>query len=272
MRDLNEANDIIMKYLRLDTHPLAVKFVSSDGVFPDRARKIGDLGIKIALCQATSIARRFGWIIAVSPADINCASGLLGFGWGELASGLNREEELANFMVTAGYIKDSERAKKTIEALPLLKDEYASRYSGLVISPLKCNATESVDTVLMYGNAAQLSRMIQSYVYIMGGTVKSESNVGLSCVAEMIQPMVEQTARYVIPGRGERSLGMAGNDEVVFALPGEQLDDFLTGLRETHKAGSRYPIIQYLFFEPVYTPAIMEFRDKIQIRGAGSKE
>lgn len=262
MRDLNEANDIIMKYLRLDTHPLAVKFVSSDGGFPDRARKIGDLGIKIALCQATSIARRFGWIIAVSPADINCASGLLGFGWGEITPGLDREEELATFMVSAGYIKDTERAKKTIEALPRLKDEYAPQYSGLVISPLKSNAVESVDTVLMYGNAAQLSRMIQSYVYIMGGTVKSESNVGLSCVAEMIQPMVEKTARYVIPGRGERSLGMAGNDEVVFALPGEQLDDFLTGLRETHEAGSKYPIIQYLFFEPVYTPAVLEFQEQ----------
>jgi uncharacterized protein (DUF169 family) len=272
MRDLNEANDIIMEFLRLDTHPLAVKFIKSDEGVPDKARNIRDLGIKIALCQATSIARRFGWIIAVSPNDINCASGLLGFGWGELTPGLNREEELVNFLVSAGYVKDAERAKKSIEALPPLKNEYTSQYSGLVISPLKSNAYESVDVILMYGNAAQLSRMIQSYVYIMGGTVKSESNVGLSCVAEMIQPMVDKTARYVIPGRGERSLGMAGNDEVAFALPGEQLDDFLTGLQETHKAGSRYPIIQYLFFEPVYTPAILEFRNKIHTREVGQQE
>jgi uncharacterized protein (DUF169 family) len=266
MVDLNEANSTIMEFLRLDTHPLAVKFIENNEVFPDKARKIRDLGFKIALCQATSISRRFGWALAVTPDDINCASGLLGFGWGELAPGLDREEELVNFMVSAGYVKDGERARKTIEALPSLKDDRSSRYSGLVISPLKSSVVESADVVLMYGNAAQLSRMIQSYVYIMGGTVKSESNVGLSCVSEMIQPMVDKTARYVVPGRGERSLGMAGNDEVAFALPGQQLDDFLTGLRETHKAGSKYPIIQYLFFEPMYTPAISEFRNKIHIR------
>jgi hypothetical protein len=50
------------------------------------------------------------------------------------------------------------------------------------------------------------------------------------------------------------------------------LDDFLTGLQETHKAGSRYPIIQYLFFEPVYTPAILEFRNKIHTREVGQQE
>jgi uncharacterized protein (DUF169 family) len=87
MRDLNEANDIIMEFLRLDTHPLAVKFIKSDEGVPDKARNIRDLGIKIALCQATSIARRFGWIIAVSPNDINWikpgrrVGQLLGLGW-----------------------------------------------------------------------------------------------------------------------------------------------------------------------------------------------
>ncbi|MGQ9823581.1 MAG: DUF169 domain-containing protein [Desulfotomaculales bacterium] len=121
--------------------------------------------------------------------------------------------------------------------------------------------------VLIYGNAAQVSRMVQAYVYVKGGVVKSESQVGLSCGSEMIRPMMEKSAFYIVPGRGERSLGMAGNDEMAFALPGDQLADFLTGLKETHEAGSRYPISQYLFFEPAYTPAIIDFRNKILSRG-----
>lgn len=267
MQDLIEANHTILRFLRVDTHPLAIKFVSSEEEFPSEANRIGAFGIKIATCQATSIARKFGWTMAVTPMDINCASGLMGFGWGKLKPGLNREEEIADFLVSAGYIKDRERAKKTIDSMPYLKEEYESPYAGLIISPLKRGLVENPDVVLIYGNAAQVARMVQSYVYIKGGAVRSESQVGLSCGSEMIRPMMEKTASYIVPGRGERSIGMAGNDEMVFALPGEQLDDFLTGLAETHRAGSKYPIIQYLFFEPAYTPAVIDFRNKILTRG-----
>jgi uncharacterized protein (DUF169 family) len=77
--------------------------------------------------------------------------------------------------------------------------------------------------------------------------------------------MREKKPIYIVPGRGERQLGMAGDDEMVFALPGEQLGDLLTGLKETDKQGSRYPINQMLMFEPIYTKAIMDFREKIVI-------
>jgi hypothetical protein len=69
-----------------------------------------------------------------------------------------------------------------------------------------------------------------------------------------------------VPGRGERQLAMAGNDELVFAVPGDQLDELLAGLQETDKRGSRYPVNQMLMFEPLYTPAIMAFREKIAVR------
>ncbi|MGB9847460.1 MAG: DUF169 domain-containing protein [Desulfotomaculales bacterium] len=267
MLDFREANHVILRLLRVDTYPLAVKFVSSEEEFPSGAKRTGAFGIKIAICQATSMARKLGWAVAVTPGDINCASGLVGFGWGKLKPGLNREEELANFLVSAGYVKDRDRAKKTIDSIPYLKEGYESPYAGLVISPLEYGLAEDPDVVLIYGNAAQVSRMVQAYVYVKGGVVKSESQVGLSCGSEMIRPMMEKSAFYIVPGRGERSLGMAGNDEMAFALPGEQLADFLTGLKETHEAGSRYPISQYLFFEPAYTPAIIDFRNKILSRG-----
>jgi uncharacterized protein (DUF169 family) len=267
MGDLKEASRTILQYLRVDTYPLAVKFFGGEDEFPAEVQRVSALGIKIATCQATSIARRFGWSVAVTPADINCASGLLGFGWGDIKPGLNRLEEVADFLVSAGYVKDKERAWKTIDGIPYLKDGYKSPYEGLVLSPLDAGVIDDPDVILIYGNAAQISRMVQSYIYIRGGVVKSESQVGLTCFSEMIRPMLEKSACYIVPGRGERTLGMAGNEEMVFALPWEQLDDFLTGLTETHEAGSKYPIIQYLFFEPVYTPAIIEFRNKIITRG-----
>ena len=50
--------------------------------------------------------------MAVSPEDVNCLAALLAFGWGELDPEVNREEELINFMINAGYVKDSNAAKK----------------------------------------------------------------------------------------------------------------------------------------------------------------
>jgi len=261
MPGYREASEIILKFLRVDTYPLAVQFVRNEEEFPDQARRVGAFGIKMAICQAVSLARKNGLNLAVTPRDINCASGLIGFGWGKLKPGVNREEEILRMMVSAGYMKDRARAQKTLEAIPYLKNEYTSNYAGVLISPLEYELVENPDVFLIYGNAAQVTRMVQSYVYIKGGVVRSEAQVGLSCGSEMIRPMMEKSAFYIIPGRGERSIGMAGNDEMVFALPGEQLDDFLTGLRETHEAGIKYPISQYLLFEPGYNAAITEFRN-----------
>lgn len=259
--DFKEARDILLSYLRTDTYPLAAKFIEKEEDFPAKARKIGDMLRGIATCQATSIARKWGWSLAVSPKDINCPMGLLGLGWGNLP-GLNWKEEILNFLLLAGYMKDREAAEKTLENMPI-KEKWESPYKGLVIAPLEKGIIEKPDVILIYGNAAQITRMIQSMVYIQGGVIKSEAQVGLSCASEFLKPMRDKKAIYIVPGRGERQIGMAGNDELVFALPGEQLDDLLTGLKETDKRGTKYPINQMLMFDPIYTKPIMDIREKI---------
>jgi len=189
--------------------------------------------------------------------------GLLAFGWGTLP-GLDWREEIINFQLAAGYMKDREAAERTYDAMPL-REGWESPYRALVIAPLEMGIIDEPDVVLIYGNAAQITRMVQSMVYMQGGVVKSEAQTGLSCASEFLKPMREKKPIYIVPGRGERQLGMAGDDEMVFALPGEQLGDLLTGLKETDKQGSRYPINQMLMFEPIYTKAIMDFREKIVI-------
>ena len=49
---------------RLKTLPLAVKFMKKREVFPDKTRQPSkDLGKRITICQAVSMARLYGWII-----------------------------------------------------------------------------------------------------------------------------------------------------------------------------------------------------------------
>ena len=70
-------------------------------------------GVKMPLCQANTIARKWHMAMAVTPEETNCAAALLAFGWGNPGD-LNRKEELVNFMVFAGYIKDEERARLSL--------------------------------------------------------------------------------------------------------------------------------------------------------------
>jgi len=106
---------------------------------------------------------------------------------------------------------------------------------------------------------------VQGMIYSEGDIIKSWANMGASCVREMIAPLLENKPGYVIPGRGARQLGMAGDDEMVFTLPAGKLDALLTGVKETHEKGTKYPINPFLFFEPRFNQTVEKLREKIKL-------
>lgn len=224
------------------------------------------MGIKVAVCQAVSIARKFAWPVVVHAADVNCPMALLAFGWAELEPGAAAEVELTNYLLSAGYVRDEETAAKLTRQIPYAvgRSEPASR--ALLIWPLYLEVPFAPDVVVIYGNAAQVARMIQAYVYSLGSVVKSESQVGLSCASAILQPFVDGVAGYVVPGRGERAIAMAADDELAFTLPGSELGKVYGGGEETHEKGNRYPIGQHLLFEPASIRAVDRLRQKIVLR------
>jgi uncharacterized protein (DUF169 family) len=264
MTNWKEASDILLRYLRAQTHPLSIKFLKSSTKIPDGIMRPSTVGVKMALCQINTIARRWNMGLAVTPEEVNCAAALLAFGWGDLGD-LNREEELINFMVSAGYILDHDKAKSTLEKQPFFKGEKKFPSKGLIVAPIDAGVIEDPDVILIYGNPAQIARLVQSMIFVEGGVIESRAHLGLSCVSEMIEPVVNKKAIYVVPGRGERQLGMAGDDEMAFALPAVKLQDLLTGLRETDEKGTRYPIQPFLFFEPRFNKAVSKLIKKIRL-------
>ena len=262
--DFKETAEALSAYLKIDTLPLAIKFVEkfAEGT-PAGFSSPSAQGYRMAFCQVVSAARKWGTPFALSPKDIKCGAALLSFGWAELEPGLDRKEEITKFILESGYMKDEETARKTLDSIPLLTGEQVLPYKGLLIAPLERCMIEEPDVMLIYGNPAQILRLIQSTVYMKGETVTSEAHVGLSCVSEMIKPMLEKKATFVLPGRGERGLGMAGNDEMCFALPASELTTLITGLKTTDEKGSRYPVTQYLFFEPTLGPVQDKFAKRV---------
>jgi len=92
---------------------LSIKYIRSSEEIPAGIMRPSTAGVKMPLCQANTIARKWHMAMAVTPEETNCAAALLAFGWGNPGD-LNRKEELVNFMVFAGYIKDEERARLSL--------------------------------------------------------------------------------------------------------------------------------------------------------------
>ena len=63
---LSECDQKLNGYLRLNIFPVAVKFLRSWNEVSKRAnRPLEDLGNRVTTCQAVSMSRRYGWVIAL---------------------------------------------------------------------------------------------------------------------------------------------------------------------------------------------------------------
>ena len=259
-----EAMKILNEYLRLDTYPVGVAFVNGEAEFPPKTRTVSYWGLKMSICQIISLARKWDMLIGARPEDINCASAQLAFGWFKTADGRPQEEVVVEFLKNMQYVKDEETARKTLEHLPWIREGWVNEKRGILVGSLQKWTFGEPEVVLIYGNTSQVARLVQARVYMKGGVVKSEAQVGLTCAMEILGPKLKGEVSFVIPGRGERQLGMAGNEEMVFVLPWEEMPDLVEGVRRTQEAGSRYPVPQYLFFRPLYLPPIEKLRAQLR--------
>ena len=161
------------KHLRVSTFPLGLKSLKPGEPLPDRVKvPTKHMGIKVAICQAISIARRYGWGMAVSGEDISCPIAKAAFGFEE------RNEYYTSGKLAEGmYASCGDAGAKFEEALAKYD---IGEYAYVVAAPLG-RATFTPDTVLVYGNSAQVLRLLNACLYKRGGSLKSDfSNLGSS--------------------------------------------------------------------------------------------
>ena len=72
--DLAEVNEVLQFYIRPQTFPVAVKMCESSEDLPENTKRPKkDLGSAVAVCQGISLARRYGWTIAIGQEDESCS-------------------------------------------------------------------------------------------------------------------------------------------------------------------------------------------------------
>ena len=198
-----------------------------------------DFKVKMPLCQGLALARRHGVVMAIGKADTNCPLGALAMGF------LPPMEGYLDGRFNIPFWASSDEATATLaQGMPRLEH---GRHSYVLAAPLERAAFEP-HVLIVYGNPAQIGRMIQAVVYVTGEPVVSSSIGGASCAQQIAQTLLTGKCQSVIPGSGERVFALTQDHEASLSLPAQMADAFADALEQTHKLGVRYPTRSYLTY------------------------
>ena len=238
------------QHLRVATFPVGIRPLAPGEPIPAKAKRPKkDLHVEVAICQAISFARRYGWTLAFSGEDLSCPIAKAAFGFAD------RIDFYAKGSLAEGmYASCAEAGKAFEEALPrLARNEVAA----IVAGPLARIDFEP-ETVVVYGNSAQVLRLVNAALYEKGGSFKTEFTGRGDCADIIIRTRQSKEPQLILPCYGDRIFGLAADDEMAFTFPFAQAEAIVKGLEGTHAGGIRYPIPLYQRFTAQYPASYQE--------------
>jgi len=251
--NVKEITDMLNFYIRPQTFPVAVKMFSPLEKIPDKARfPKHNLGSAISVCQGVGLVRRYGWTVAIGKEDQNCPHGLfvLGFIRGEsyldgssgAAAGVGKKEDLASV------------------ARGLSRFEYG-KYSHLLAAPLDA-ATFPPDFIMIYGNPAQVARLVQGSFTATGKAVTTPTFGGVACSSFVARTMLTDECQVILAGAGDRYFALTQDHELAFTIPWSKAELVMQGLEKGHKSGMhRYPTPSVLRLDGALPPVYSRWSD-----------
>jgi uncharacterized protein (DUF169 family) len=232
MGKFEKLNNELNKYLRLATFPVGVKLLKSSEEFKN-INFLKKPENKIAICQIFSYARYYGWTMGCTKEDNLCPLAEISLGFKE---SYRLFEEGAFFV--GRYNETKEAAKKTTATMPKLS---YGKYSAIVAGALERIDFEP-DLILIWGNSAQIMRIIQGYLWKKGGRVSMSTFCDGVCADTISKAILTNDLQIAFPCLGDRRFGMAIDTDLIASIPFEIIDEIVEGMEKTHKAGTRYPI------------------------------
>jgi uncharacterized protein (DUF169 family) len=252
----------IETHIRPATFPVAVKLLTAEQAVPEKAKRPQrDMKIQIATCQAIAMARRYGWSIALGEEDLNCPLTKTAFGFAPLTKHYS-EGHLACGM----YVETLEAGARSEAATDTLPQ---GKYKHLVVAPA-ARAEFAPDALIIYGNAAQVMRLVTGALWKRGGALTSSFTGRVDCSDEVIRTMLSGDYQVILPCYGDRVFAHTEDTEMAFSLPGARMAELVAGLEGTHKGGIRYPIPGFLRYTPQFPEHYYEL-ERIWAAGEGKQ-
>jgi uncharacterized protein (DUF169 family) len=260
MTDWTKKAEALNKLVRPLTFPVAVKLVKSIDEFPEKARRPSrDMGFKTNVCVGMTMARKYGWTVAMAAEDNACLIAAYTYGWSEPESGAKKA--LADFMTVMKYTANDDAARTAMDAVEQVKLSKGV-YAGVVFSPLERTRIEP-DLVMIFCNAAQLMRLVHGATQETGVPLQSIfSGRGGTCTEGVLQTFKSGQPKVVLPGNGDRVWAMVQDGEMAFTMPAKLLDSVINGLEATHQMGVRYPIPVDIRHAPLFPGQLKDAASK----------
>ena len=223
-------------YLRLRTFSLALKLYDSAEEM-EKVPKIKKPEWKATLCQLVTIARTFGWTVGATEEEFvspYCPS-VLGFCPPPESSTDGRQMHGIWFETQ----EEARNHQKAMQRIPL------GKFKAIALAPLFQERIEQPDMIIIYGTPAQMVRLITGIQWENYERLNFYY-VGESACTDFIGECYKsQKPSLTIPCFGERRYGGVQEEELVIAIPPQDIDKILKGLEATQKSGLRYPIPYY---------------------------
>jgi uncharacterized protein (DUF169 family) len=258
MTDVKQVEAAWNQYIRPQTFPLAVRMCASEDELPEKTRlPQKDPGITVSLCHAVTMARRYGWTIAVDKYQ-SCYIAGISMGFLPLLPDVT-DGSLQASLGLWGMTK--EQAAASIQNLP--KFEYG-KYKYVLMAPLhRCNFEPHL--VLTYGSPGQIWVMLSCYLL---GTGKSSLSTSLSsgagCTVYITRTIQTDEAQFAIVGTGERLIGHPQDHECAFSIPASKIDKMVQGLQLGYQTGVfRYPIPSFMRYNSQHPPGYDKMRSHL---------
>ena len=250
MTDVKTADRELQTYIRPQTFPVAIRMLKPGEPIPDRAKRPARDFKKLSMnCQVIDMARRYGWTIALTREDHICSLGIAALGF-EKPTHLHTSGTLCEGMYT-----ETKEAGQRSEAA---SDRFGvGEYATLLVAPLD-RATFEPHLVCVYGNPAQVMRLVQGALWKRGGKLPSGFSGRIVCSDIIVTTMLTGEPQVIMPCSGDRIFGQTQDHEMAFTIPWTRIDEVLEGLRGTHDGGIRYPITQFMEYEAKLPPKYME--------------
>ena len=250
MIDVKTADRELQTYIRPQTFPVAIRMLRPGEPIPERAKRPARDFKKLSMnCQVIDMARRYGWMIALTREDHICSLGIAALGF-EKPTHLHASGTLCEGM----YTETKEAGQRSEAAV----DSFApGEYATLLVAPLD-RTTFEPHLVCIYANPAQVMRLTQAALWKRGGKLASSFGGRIDCSEIIVTTMRTDRPQVILPCSGDRIFGQTQDHEMAFTIPWNQMEEIVEGLRGTHNGGIRYPITQFLEYEAKLPPKYME--------------
>lgn len=216
---MKDAADRIRDILRLESHPVAVKF-QEDATPPEGFRPAE----KSRYCQALMRARR-GESVYLTPDEITCPASARALGFKPPPEKLISGEMPAAY----GLFGSPGAASRTIADMPTLE---MGKYKAVALAPL-AEAPFEPDVVVVEAKAEQVMWLALASMFAKGG--RRTFNTGVlqaTCVDATIVPFLSGEVNMSMGCYGCREATDMADDEAIIGIPGSKLPEVVASLEK----------------------------------------